>query len=192
MSNKIAEPALFRRETRPAEEHHRHTTRHLARFPMIFAAWLLLACGEAAASDATRADAAADHEAGSDPSGAGGAGNGGGGSGALGDGGCTNAAGGAVPCAEAGAECENNPGCHAQQLCVPNQCDVFSASTCDGQPGCAWDADAGACVPPSCGAFDAGNCSADAGCYVTAVCEGKPEACEDLVTCAYPGCSWLL
>lgn len=109
--------------------------------------------------------------------------------GGLGDGGCTGVA---VPCAEAGPSCDKNPGCHAEKLCVPNGCAVFVDGSCEGQPGCTWDNDAGTCVPPYCDIFDAGSCPMDAGCYVSPSCEGDAVPCEKLESCEYPGCLYQL
>ncbi len=143
------------------------------------------ACGESRSNT--------DLTGGTSAAGVAGAGTDGGGGGGLGGlrglGDCVSTPTGVVPCAEAGAFCANNPGCHALELCVANGCSVFSSANCENQPGCTWDIDAGTCVSPSCDAFDAGNCSADAGCYVVSNCEGQPVSCEKLETCAYPGCT---
>lgn len=151
----------------------------------------VVACGESASdSGATGGMSGAGATGAGGMKGGGGSGSGGVDvGGALGDGGCTGVP---VPCADAGPSCEKNPGCHPEQLCVANGCALFVDGSCEGQPGCTWDSDAGTCVPPSCDTFDAGSCPTDAGCHVSSGCEGDAVPCEKLESCEYPGCLYKL
>lgn len=150
----------------------------------------IIACGESSSDGgATGGTSGAGATGTGGIKGGGGSGSGGVGvGGALGDGGCTGIA---VPCADAGPSCEKNPGCHAQQLCA-NGCGWLTDASCQSQPACTWDIEAGTCVSPTCDALDAGNCATDAGCYVSSGCEGEPVPCEKLESCEYPGCLYQL